>query len=224
MTLSRQILERRLRTPFRYVASVGSTNDVARDWLLDGAPGGAAVIADEQTRGKGRMGRRWLTRTGTALAVSIVLHPKEAFAGRVVQLGALAVCDMAESLGCRGVGIKPPNDVLLDGKKVAGILPEAVWDGGTLRGVVLGIGVNVRMDFRGTDLEASAASLESALGKTLDRAALLEELIGAVMLWNGQIESEAFDQAWKRWLLTSDAGLQARRGRETADAMDGDGA
>ena len=197
MTLSQDILERRLRTPFRYCQRVGSTNDLAREWLLQGAVAGAAVIADEQTRGKGRLGRKWLTPPGAALAVSVILHPAEEFAARGVQLGALAVCDLLESLGCRDIAIKHPNDVLVNGRKVAGILPEAVWDGPALRGMILGIGLNVRLDFAGSGLENTAASLETLLGKRLDRADLLEGLLRRVMRWYARIESEAIIDAWK---------------------------
>ena len=198
MTLSRDILERRLRTPFRYYESVGSTNDAARDWLLSDAPTGAAVIADEQTRGRGRLGgRSWQTPPGAGLAVSLILHPEDDYASRVVQLGALAVSDLVASLGPVAADIKPPNDVLVKGKKIAGILPEAVWDGANLRGVVLGIGLNVRLDFTGTSLEDSAASLETLLGRRLDRADLLEALVQRVMYWYARIKCESIMRAWK---------------------------
>ena len=171
MTLSDDRLRKRLRHPFKYFDSVDSSNDIAKAWLLDGAPEMAAVIADEQVRGRGRRGRIWHTPANQALALSVILRPQaEALAG-VNMLGALSVYDLASATGCEGVGIKWPNDVQVEGKKVSGVLSEAVWRGKRLQGVVLGIGVNVRNDFKGTALEGTAISLEAASGMRLDRAA-----------------------------------------------------
>ena len=197
MSLSEASLSRRLRTPFRYCASVGSANDIARDWLLEGAPAGAAVIADEQTHGRGRRGRIWHTPPGSALAMSVVLHPHQDFVSRAVQLGALAVCDLAAGLGCRDIGIKLPNDALIQGKKVGGVLPEAVWDGARLRGVALGIGVNVRVDLAAAELGDTAINLEAAAGRRLCRADLVAELLRHLMGWYRRIETDEMAAAWK---------------------------
>ena len=137
----------RLPVPaYRYLESVTSTNDLALAWAEDGAPDGALVIADTQTAGRGRMTRRWLTPPHSALALSLVLRPNPQEAARLAlfsPLGGLALSTALEEQFNLQPQIKWPNDVLLDGKKTAGILAESVWQDGSVQAVVLGIGVNV---------------------------------------------------------------------------------
>jgi BirA family biotin operon repressor/biotin-[acetyl-CoA-carboxylase] ligase len=121
--------------PRLHHASVGSTSDVARELALAGAPHGALVTAGAQTAARGRQGRAWTTPPGTALALSMVLREGPA-SGLVTLAAAVAV---ARACGSEAM-IKWPNDVLLDGRKVAGILAEGRPHEGW---VVLGIGVNV---------------------------------------------------------------------------------
>lgn len=197
MTLAPNRLAKTLPAPFRYYKRIGSTNDAARDWLEHGAPLGAVVIADEQTAGRGRQGRSWQTPPGAALAMSVILRPGARRLPRINMLGGLAVCELAESLGCEDVGIKWPNDVQIGGKKVSGILCEATWAGERLCGAVLGIGLNVRTDFQGTPLAKTATSLESALGKRLDRSQLAGDLHARILHWQRRIESDALFENWR---------------------------
>ncbi len=197
MDLSAERLRERLRRPLRYHESVGSTNDLAKAWFLEGAPEGAVIIANEQLRGRGRHGRTWHTPPNVALALSIILCPPASAANRLTMLGALAVYDLAIAAGCAQVGIKWPNDVQVNGKKVAGILPEAVWQGSDLRATILGIGVNVRTDFANTNLGDHAISLEDALDRRLDRAELLQTLLERLDYWYARLSDESTFQAWK---------------------------
>ncbi|MEP6989218.1 MAG: biotin--[acetyl-CoA-carboxylase] ligase, partial [Chloroflexota bacterium] len=160
MTLNEQELIKRLQPrPVRYFSQIGSTNDVALEWMNSGTAKGSIVVADEQVKGKGRLGRVWQTPPGTALIVSVVLHPQVHDLAQITMLGALAISDMVKCLGIESVGIKWPNDVMLNGLKVSGILPEAVWECDRLVGVVLGMGINVRIDFSKTELINSAISI-----------------------------------------------------------------
>jgi BirA family transcriptional regulator, biotin operon repressor / biotin---[acetyl-CoA-carboxylase] ligase len=197
MTLSTEILQNRLNRPFKFFESVNSTNDIAKTWLQEGAPSGAVVIADEQLKGRGRKERTWYTPPDVAIALSIVLRPPQQYLSRINLIGALSVYDLAEYVGGTQVGIKWPNDVQINRKKVSGILPEIVWDGNELVGVVLGIGVNVRVDFSGTDLQDNAISLETAVGKKLDRADLIAYLLKRVDMWHHRIASDALFVTWK---------------------------
>jgi len=200
MTLSDGILQSHLKRPFRYVESVVSTNDLAKIWLDEGAPDGAAVIANEQVRGRGRQGRHWHTPPHAALALSVILRPPVPYFSRVSLIGALSVYDLAEQVGCADIGIKWPNDVQIHGRKVGGILPEAVWKNDEPVGVVLGIGVNVRVDFSQTALKDAAISLESATHRRLNRAELTACLLERVDLWYRQIASDALFITWKHRL------------------------
>ncbi len=173
----RQLLTSR---PFHFFPRIDSTQNYALQWLRDGAPSGAVVIADEQLMGRGRHGRTWHTPPGVALAISIILYPKVEALSQVTMLGALAIAETLDGLGATDVGIKWPNDVQLNGKKISGVLPEAVWDGDQLRGVVLGMGINVRVDFTDTELERTAISIEPALGIKISRAELLVALLAHI--------------------------------------------
>ena len=197
MTLTVERLSRQLSRPFKYLDSVESTNDVAKTWLLEGAPELACVIADEQRRGRGRKGRVWHTPPGVALAISIILRPPARLLPRVNMIGALSVCDLARQVGCSEVGIKWPNDVQVQGRKVSGILPESIWEDNKLVGVALGVGINVRMNFKGTGLENKAISLEDIVNDSLDRTELTVTLLERVEHWYRLIDTDEIFATWK---------------------------
>lgn len=211
----------RLLTPrqFRYFQRVDSTQDLAREWLQGGAPAGAVVIADEQIKGRGRHGRDWVTPPGSALALSVILRPAVEALPQVTMLGALAIAGMLDKLGADDVSIKWPNDVQLNGRKVCGVLPEAVWNGSSLQGVILGMGVNVRVDFSGTPLADTAISIEPALRRTMNRAELLALLLGQVDLWAEQLGQTALFAAWKARLAT--LGQEVTISQEAGNALRG---
>jgi BirA family biotin operon repressor/biotin-[acetyl-CoA-carboxylase] ligase len=212
--------------PVQFYPQAGSTNDLARAWLEAGAPAGAVVVADEQVQGRGRLGRTWLAPAGTALIMSVIVHPTHTALGQVTMLGAVAICDMATRVGV-AAGIKWPNDVQIDGKKLSGVLPEAVWDGERLVGVVLGIGVNIRTDFRGTPLKQTACSLEQAVGKRLDRLVLLSTLLERIETWAAQPPGTLF-AAWRDRLVTIGRAVSVEQNgqslRGTAEGVEPDGA
>ena len=130
----------------RYFKQIGSTNDVALAWAAADAPDLALVYAEQQTAGRGRGSHRWFTPPGAALAFSLVLRPlpdEQSSLTLFSALGALAVCEVLEAQGLRPE-IKWPNDVLLNRRKVCGILAESVWMGDKLDSLVLGIGMNIK--------------------------------------------------------------------------------
>lgn len=197
MTLSEQALQSRLNHPLKYFVSVDSTNDIAKAWLIDGAPSGAVVIGDEQRIGRGRKGRVWYTPPGVALAISVILQPPHEKLHLINIIGALSVYDLATFVGCGSVGIKWPNDVQVNFKKVSGILPEVVWKGDKLVGVVLGMGINVRNDFTGTELADKAICLEVAVDRTLVRIDLAVYLLDRIQYWYSRIDSELLFDTWR---------------------------
>jgi BirA family biotin operon repressor/biotin-[acetyl-CoA-carboxylase] ligase len=201
MELTQARLTQFIQTPFRYFPSIGSTNDEALRWLREGAPKNALVVADEQTQGRGRMGRVWHTPPNVALALSFILHPQPHELNRISMLGGVVVAELCEHLGIAHVGIKYPNDVQINGKKVCGVLPEAAWDEDRLIGVVLGMGVNVRVQFD-TALQDSAINLETAVRRTLDRAELVQFLVQRVHHWAAHLSSADLFSAWQTRLTT----------------------
>lgn len=197
-----RILARLVSRPVRYYPQIESTNDTALKWLSGGAPAGAVVVADEQVQGRGRLGRTWFTPPGAALIVSVVLRPRVAQLGRITMLGAVAISELLENLGAADVGIKWPNDVQLNKRKVCGVLPEVIWRGSELLGVVLGMGLNVRIDFSGTDLAEKAISIEPALGRSVDRLDLLTFLLARIDFWSANLSAQSLFDAWNRRLNT----------------------
>ncbi len=186
----------------RYFDSIGSTNDEALAWAAQGAPDLFIVVADEQTSGRGREKRRWFTPAGTALAFSLILRPRAEELPHLSRTVGLAAVALAESLRKRSLTpqIKWPNDLLLDGRKVAGILVESTWNGDAADYVVIGIGVNVA---RGAVpppelLQFPAVSLEHALGECPAREDVLRDILSALIDWRPRLGSEALLQAWER--------------------------
>jgi len=201
MSLSETRLKQVLDVPFQYFDSVASSNDLASAWLRDGAKAGSLIIADEQREGRGRNGRVWYTPPYVALAVSAIYKPPVELASRMTMVGALAITNMAREAGAQDIGIKWPNDVQIAGKKVSGILSEAIWDGDKLLGVVLGMGVNVRVDFS-EDIALIATNLEDKVQKPLDRAILIASLAKHLKHWMNQLEFETLWQTWRDNLVT----------------------
>jgi len=152
-------------TPRVHLRLTDSTNERARSLAASGAPHGTLVTADEQTAGRGRQGRTWQTPAGVAIAASLVLRE---FDDLLPLRAGLAVADVAGPSAL----VKWPNDVWVDGKKVAGILVEARGDW-----AVLGIGVNVALD--PSDLPADVAQIAGTLGRDESEVdATLTELLG----------------------------------------------
>ncbi len=144
----------RLGRPLLRLETVASTNDALKKQAEAGAPEGCAVVADEQTRGRGRQGRTWLSPKGLGLYLSVLFRPRWPAADTAL-LGLLAAAGVAaalEALGVREIGVKWPNDVLAHGKKIAGILVEPRISRRQIEFAVIGIGINVRQTR--TDLAA----------------------------------------------------------------------
>ncbi len=188
----------------RTFEQTGSTNDVALAWAADGAPDLSLVCAEEQTSGRGRGDRRWFTPPGAALAFSLVLRPlpgEEQSVALFSGLGAVAVC---EALGMRGLHpeIKWPNDVLINRRKVCGILAEAVWMGEKTDRIILGIGMNVKPEALppADQLNFPATSVETELGTSVDRLTLLRDVLQALLYWRGLLTKDVFTTAWENHL------------------------
>jgi BirA family biotin operon repressor/biotin-[acetyl-CoA-carboxylase] ligase len=165
--------------PLEVVASVPTTMARAAELAAAGAPEGATVVAEEQTEGRGRLGRAWVAPPGSSLLVSVVLRPplgREAVWLTVAAAGvALAEAVDALAPAAAPAGLKWPNDLELHGRKAAGLLAEAHLEGERLAAVLLGMGVNVGQaaaDFP-PEVAARATSVSLAAGAPVPRAGLL---------------------------------------------------
>lgn len=159
-----------------HLKSVSSTMDVARQEAESGAPHGLIVVADEQSGGQGRRGRRWVSPPGN-LYVTIVLRPTWSVRS-LPMIAPLAVCEAAETLSGVRASIKWPNDVLIEGRKVAGILIDVHLAATHVEYALIGIGINVRLDAsRHNEIRDIATSLESESGEEISRERLLATLL-----------------------------------------------
>jgi BirA family biotin operon repressor/biotin-[acetyl-CoA-carboxylase] ligase len=166
-----------------YYPAIGSTNDEAKQLAEAGLPEGTLVIADHQTAGRGRLDRRWWSPPGSSLLLSLVFRP--AFlaphqAQRLTMVCSLAVCDVVAEVTDLATAVKWPNDVLVDGRKVCGLLAELGIVGSRLDYVALGIGLNVNVSFLEDDvpaLVAPATSLKAAVGREVSRLRVLAALL-----------------------------------------------
>jgi BirA family biotin operon repressor/biotin-[acetyl-CoA-carboxylase] ligase len=168
----------RLGCPVHLYQQIGSTQDEARARARGGAPEGLLVIAEEQTAGRGRAGRRWVTAPGTALAFSLVLRPAipAARSGELSMLAGLAVCEAIEQAAGLPAMLKWPNDVLIGDKKAGGILAEAAT-GETLEYALLGIGLNISSAPPPDLVDFPASSLEAEAGRPIDRLPVLRAIL-----------------------------------------------
>ena len=209
-----------------YFESIGSTSDVAAALASEGAPEGTVVIADAQTSGRGRRGHTWFSPPGAGLYVSVVLTPSRARhepdrAVSVLTLSAgVALAEAVERVTGLAPGIKWPNDLLVARRKLAGILAEGVAlpsaDG--LRAVVLGYGINVGTAAFPPDLAARVTSLESELGRAVDRAMLCAESLAALAMRYDDLMTGRFDAILDAWRARS---VGSRGAKVEWDAVSG---
>jgi BirA family biotin operon repressor/biotin-[acetyl-CoA-carboxylase] ligase len=216
-----------------FEASVGSTMDVARDAALHGAAEGTLAAADEQTAGRGRIGRSWITPPATNLAATLLLRPPASVLRDIAMITPLAICLAVEDVAGVRADIKWPNDVQIGGKKLAGVLIEVprppAASGGTSI-VLVGSGINVNFDPREhEEIRDIATSLRAELGRDTEREALLASYLGHFERKYGEAKSgvSARDR-WRERLIT--IGQQVRAQWEggaaegLAEDVDTDGA
>ena len=216
-----------------YRPTVGSTNDIAKQLGAEGAPEATLVIADEQTAGRGRLGRAWWTPPGAALAFSLLLRPAvlPARASRLTMLASLAAAEAVEHVTGLQVGLKWPNDVVIEPaasrrrpapaiRKLGGILCETSISGQDIEFAVVGLGLNVNVDFGGRDDLPEATSLMIELGHAVDRLDLLSVLVECladrypVMERDDQLRAD-----WSARLVTLGRQVVARRSHDSVAGL-----
>lgn len=184
--LEASVISKGLRTSvigqsIQIFSEIESTNAEAASLASQGAPEGTVVIAESQTRGRGRMGREWISPPNRNLYLSVILRPKR-YHDRLGNWTLSAALAAAKAIG-RTTGLEPdlkwPNDLRIKKKKIAGLLIETLVQGKHVKNMVLGIGINVnmsRMDFP-EPLRSTASSLSEVLGHTVDRNRLCRMLL-----------------------------------------------
>lgn len=221
----------------RYCAEIGSTNDAAMALALGGAPEGLSVLADRQTSGRGRRGHDWYSPPEAGIYLSVIVRPRVAAevlpvltlaAGVAV---ARAIRDVAGLL----VELKWPNDVVIGRpwRKLAGVLCEGASAGATIEAVVIGIGLNVLTTSYPPALAARASSLETELGRPIDRAPMVVAILERLRAIMDRLQSDGRDSisaAWREFGRTGFATASVRWRDVTGDRqgrpvdIDADGA
>jgi BirA family biotin operon repressor/biotin-[acetyl-CoA-carboxylase] ligase len=217
--LTRLLMTQRLGRPAHVFESLGSTQDEACAEAENGASDGTLVWALEQTAGRGRMDREWASRRGAGLWFSVVLKPRgDPNAAALLSLAAgVGIAWALREPTAGAVRLKWPNDVLLDGRKLAGVLAEGETHDGRIRFVILGVGLNLDPGPDGfpPEIAGQAAALSEVSPGPIDpttlMAALLRELEAAIDL--AQAEPERLRQAW--------LGLSDTIGREVRAELGG---
>jgi BirA family biotin operon repressor/biotin-[acetyl-CoA-carboxylase] ligase len=173
-----------------YHALLSSTMDETRRLAAQGEPEGAVVFAEEQTSGRGRFSRVWISPPGLNLSFSVLFRPEKEKLPYINMAAALAVCDTAADLAGLTATIKWPNDVRVGGKKLSGILVETEVVGNEIDHAVVGIGMNVNLDAgRYPEIADIATSLKIEDGREFDRSRALQLVLEHLDRYYAQIRS-----------------------------------
>ena len=187
----------------RFYQSTPSTMDDAAQWARDGAEEGAVVVAETQTASRGRQGRRWVSDAGN-LYFSVLFRPNAAALPLLSPLAGVAVARAVRRVAGLYPTIKWPNDIIIDGRKVAGILAESALSGSRIDYAIVGVGVNIALDVSADpEIAGTAASLNRLAGAEVDRAELLRRILQYMdALYLDLHRRRSPIPEWRRWLDT----------------------
>ncbi|WP_428912622.1 biotin--[acetyl-CoA-carboxylase] ligase [Niallia sp. Krafla_26] len=211
---------KRLGQHIHYKESVDSTQKKALQLSLEGAPDGTIVIAEEQTLGRGRMNREWYSAKYTGVWMSILLRPNllPQKAPQLTLITAVAVAQAIEELTPLLPEIKWPNDLLINGKKVTGILTELQAESDQINSVIIGIGMNVNQESFPPDLQSIATSLHIEGGVKVNRAKLIQAVLTRLENLYDLYVQEGFypiKLLWEGYAVSIGKNITARTLKET---------
>jgi BirA family biotin operon repressor/biotin-[acetyl-CoA-carboxylase] ligase len=188
-----------------WLESTASTNDVAARLAESGAEEGTTVVADQQTAGRGRHGRTWFSPAGAGLYVSVIVRPAPSLsnddnpAALLTLASGVAIAEAVRRVTGLPAAIKWPNDVLIGGRKLAGILAEAAVQAGTIQFIVVGFGVNLQPSAYPPELASRVTSIEAETSRPADRAVLLAEILAAMGERYADLRAGRFDAILSAW-------------------------
>jgi len=190
---------------YRYLESTGSTNADGLAWLAEGAPDGAFIFADYQSAGRGRSERKWVTNPESSIAVSIILRLNQSEKERIQLFSALAGVALALTLRNTyeiPAMIKWPNDVLINNQKTAGILAEADWEDQNLKGIVIGVGINIMPSAipPPNAIQFPATCVQNHTTRQVDRFQILGSFLQNFFQLRKEISNPTFLNQWENLL------------------------
>ncbi|GIP41633.1 bifunctional ligase/repressor BirA [Paenibacillus sp. J45TS6] len=200
---------------FHLLESTSSTQIEAIKLAEEGAEAGTLVISDMQTSGRGRLGRNWFSPAGKGIWMSLVLRPElpVRFMPQLTLLTGVAVCSAIRKVTGVEAGLKWPNDILISGRKVCGILLEAATEDNKVRYCIAGIGIDVNLSEQDypEELRSIATSLRMESGTSVSRSKLIGEVMNELEARYLQYEKEGFAPILKEWeALSASLGKQVR--------------
>ena len=211
-----------------HLTSVSSTMDAAREEAEDGAPHGMIVVADEQTRGQGRRGRRWVSPRGNVY-VTVILRPVAWSVRTLAMVAPLAACEAIDAVASVRSSIKWPNDVLIEGRKVCGVLIDVHMGRDGVDYALVGVGINVALDASQHDeIRGIATSLAAESGSEVSRERLLATFLNRFeKLYVAAGLDDSVYEAWRARLETLGRQIRVQFGDDVdegvAEDVDGDG-
>jgi len=215
--------------PTLYYPSVTSTMDVARKAVAGGASEGTVILADEQTAGRGRLGREWVSPPDSSLMLSIILYPKLEQLPRLTLVACLAIARSIEEVALLETSIKWPNDIQIGGRKVSGVLLESKVNGEKVSYAIVGLAINVNLDTRAIpEIAYIATSLKNEMGVPVSRLEMLAALLSEFeKVYKDMRDGEPVELEWKRRLNTLGKNVTVRCGdvvhKGIAEDVDKDG-
>jgi BirA family biotin operon repressor/biotin-[acetyl-CoA-carboxylase] ligase len=188
-----------------WLESTASTNDVAARLAESGAEEGTTVVAEMQTAGRGRHGRVWFSPPGAGLYVSVIVRPRSGLgndenpAALLTLASGVAIAEAVRTVTGLPAEIKWPNDVLIGGRKLAGILAEAAVQAGVLEFIVVGFGVNLQPAPYPQQLASRVTSIEVETTRPAERALMLAEILAAFGKRYADLRAGRFDAILSAW-------------------------
>lgn len=199
-----------------YTSQISSTNQLAAEWLQADCPNLSLIVADEQTQGKGRSGRKWYTNPGSALAFTLVITNLELPIFLYNGLAAVAIAQALSHFTQDTIQIKWPNDILIVGRKVCGVLTESHWSGDHLLGIIIGIGINIfeeSLKFE-DNLPFPPTFLQQHTSRPLTRIAVLKQVLENLLAFHNSELTENLLNKWNQHLAYQNMQIRALRSEE----------
>ncbi|MBD7986097.1 biotin--[acetyl-CoA-carboxylase] ligase [Sporosarcina sp. Sa2YVA2] len=209
-----------------YYESCSTTQTIAHDDAQSGAPDGTLIIAEEQTAGKGRLARPWSSAARKGIWMSLIIRPSlmPQQAPQMTLVAAVAIVRAIEEVVKIEATIKWPNDIMIKGKKITGILTELQSDPDRVKAIIIGIGMNINHDMEDfpEEIQSIATSLKLESGETIDRSRLIAEILSFLELYTHMYEKHGFSPIkllWEGYSNTAGKRIKAVMLNETIEGV-----
>ncbi len=198
-----------------------STMDFAKKLSREGIGEGTVVLCDEQTEGRGRQGRKWFASPSSSILMSVIFRPTLEQLPQINMLASLAIVLTIDKVAGIKSTIKWPNDVLIHGRKVAGILMENIFEGDALQAAIVGMGLNISLDVSAyPEIASIATSLSTELGKELSRDEVLRPLLEETdALYQGVKRNEDVYHRWLPYVETLGKTVRIKSGQSVEEGL-----